>query len=82
MLTDIQYRRTRLGMKVLPLRLDFSNLTQASSGHLDQLRLVLVEPEAKQYEVGALETDRSWTARPVIEQLAIKKVMESFYGDL
>jgi len=71
-------------MKLLPVSLRIGSpgcLSQFARGHLDQPGLILIEPEAEQYQVGALEAHGGRTGRSVVKKLAVKKIVKSFDGD-
>jgi len=72
-------------VKVLPLAFKIvgsSASAHAARRHLDELRLVLLEPKAEQNEVGALEVESFGASRAVIEKFAIEQMVEPLNGDV
>ena len=72
-------------VKVLPL--DFKIVssgaaTHAARRHLDELGLVLLEPEAEQDEVGALEAESCRASGAVVEKFAIEQKVKPIDGDV
>ena len=72
-------------VKVLPLAFKIVSsraAAHAARRHLDQFRLVLLEPKAEQDEVGALEAERLGASRAVVEKLAIEQIVKPLDGDI